>query len=346
MANNKFGKKQQKGSFTLVGKVKGTSGKNFFVEGETKTGKISRTFNIGIETDLDGNRIYVGGKAYSKVDAIFYNKEKKMTVKRPFDERAKFLTLPEAEGFQSTQSLGFGLTGDKEDNKNVHIYDAIPMITGGLEEDMEVRVIGEIEYSSYQNKNGEKVSKKDFVVKRIYKSEVDMTKENYEPISDFKQELIYVGLDKVEVEKDEKPYMELTALVMQYQTLERAVFRIYNVGLAKTIKKNCKPYTAMTVTGNLISKTVADEVVETKDDWGVAPKSYKAFTKRETYMEIMSVDPATFDTESYTQEELDKILTEQSLYGKDDKKDDEENVKDDFGTPSKNVTADEEDWDF
>lgn len=352
---NKFGYQVQKGSFQLVGKLVGVGGKNFYVEGKTKTNKTSRTLNVGVETDLDGNRVYVGNKAYSDVEVSFYSKELETTVKKPFKERNKFLETKEGiDGkFSHIQTVAFGMTGEKEDNKTVYIFDGLDELQGLLNNDEEVRVIGDIEYSSYVNGKGEKVSKRDYVLKRIYKSEVDMTKENYEPVNDFKQELIFMGIEKITPEdKEEKPYGEVSALIMQYSSLEKTTFRVYNPAIVKNLAKKVKPYTAMTVTGKLVSKTIKEETIETEDDgWGVAPKSYQSYAKRETYIEIVQVDPSTFDEEKFAKDEMEKILAEQAMYGKDDKVEEakveqkKEESEDDWGKQPKSTQSDDG-WDF
>lgn len=326
---NEFGFIPQRADFNLVGKLTGVGGQYFLKEGITSTKKESREMRFSVKTDLLGNIPLVMLKGYSDVDLIVYNKVAKSTIKIPFSQRKDWIDKNKNNKDYSILNGVAIKLGDMENAETLHVFDAIDEISKNIQNEDVVRIIGNIEYSSYRDKKtGSVVSKKDFVIKRIYKSEINMLDEKFIPVNDFKQSLIFKSIEpglltEEDKKNGEQPFYEISGFIMGLKSLDKAVFRVYNKKLATTIKKQIKENTAFSATGKIVSKLKVEEESGT-DEWGETVGSYQKGKQKVKYLTIVGVDKDSLDVETFTADAISKILTNQKFYG-DDKKEEEVN---------------------
>lgn len=323
---NEFGFMAQKSDFNLVGTVQGKGGAWFLKESTTSTGKDARELRFNVKTNLQNNLPQVILKGYSDTELMVWKNEEKELLRVPFAQREEWIANNKGDKNLSIINGVSIKLGDMEEVETLHVFDAIAKIAENINNDDTVRVIGTIDYSSYRDKKtGNVVSRKDFTIKRIYKSEINMLDEHFVETSDFRENFIFQEINPCILTEEEKkdkvePYYEVIGLNMGFKTLDKVNFRVYNSKLAKTLKKAVKPFTAMQATGNIISQLVTESVEEADDGWGETAKSYQQTKKKINYMTIIGVNKDSLDTETYPKEAMEKILANQTFFG-DEKKD-------------------------
>lgn len=317
MAETKHGLPQTRGEFKLRGLVTGMMKENAFETKETKTKKKMNILRFGVQTAPESTT-FVNVQGTEKEKVIFM---KKAEVKGQQGEKRE---VPWGKRFEQ-QPEGFRLIGvnvglQKDDSgKNItHTYtdfDAAAKLYDLLTDDMTVFVRGEIEYSSY--KQGDEVRRnKKFNVKNIYASAVDFEDENFTETADFKQKIVYTGIEKVNDTND--PRFAVSAKIVTYQTIEDAEFIIRDAQLANQFRKNLKPYSAIDVWGKIYNKIDTEDVQETKNVWG-QEDTFK--TVKNNYIRelvITGADPESIDTETYTQEAIEEAVRVLNEFGHSD----------------------------
>lgn len=326
MATTKHGLQETKGVFQIRGKVTGADKGNFFTEKKTQKGKDFRMVNFGIEID-NGKAIYLGLNGMPKDEVYFSKKldDGKIDMKKvQWANRATF------------KEEGYGLLGTKlglekgEDGKNIQVslveYDACKKISDSLSDDQSVFAKGKIEFGSYTKDGSTKRTMK-FIPEQmsLCTKEVEFEAEDFEMKSDFKQQLVFMGIEK----KDGQ--FILSAKIVTYSTIEDAEFIVKDEKLAGQLKKNLKPYNAITVHGNIVVQESVNEAEE-DDCWGEADptKFVSAPTKRD--LVITGATPSTIDKETYTKEAMEEA---------EEKLNQSAVAKDEWGTNSTVATDDE-----
>lgn len=337
MAKTKF--KADKHHFVLAGNVLGVDSKNFYKTRETNSGKEERAlnfrieFNKGDEVEKEGSSQYVQLTGYSG-NAYIYDQENKVTLtmgskeykellvkdkERVQTERAKVKNEKDKYAIKNRYSLLSGVAvklGDMKDVVEMTAYEGAEFISDFLKANptAKVRVVGEVDYSVYR-KDGELNVSKKLIIKRIYTSDEDITKPNYEATHGFSSEFIFTN-----VITDGEPTIEGytvgkndTIVPISIQSTQK---------LANDIKRaKVKPFTHMKFTGKIMAD-VEDEAVEEK----ATTKSYfgeetSEYTKNpyasgfNRYFLVVGADPESADEEKYTKKEIEDMFKNQVLYG-------------------------------
>lgn len=346
MANKKndkgLGLQQTKGSFQIKGVVTGVDKDKFFSEIMTSTNKPMRMINVGVEVEK-GKVIYINLNGMEKKSVFFSKsegkgKDRKTTVKEVSWENRN---LFKEEGYKLI-GVNLGLTKviDKtgkevNDKKTLAEYDACDYINKYMKDGMSVFVRGQNEYSTYNDKHYTK-----FIPQQISLcKEIDFDDEEYTPISDFEQNIIFMG-----IEKNEDDNFTVSAKIVTYNSIEDAEFIIdkNNARFAKTLKK-LKPYTALKVYGNIVVEHDVEQIEEDEDDgWGEPNPMSKINNPTKRIMLIVGGDKDSVDTETYSEEEIEKAISK-SKAAENAKKDFGDD--DDWGTVSdKDITDEDEEW--
>lgn len=179
-----------KSGFRLRGKLNGMSGSNFHSEGVNKKGKSWQRIFFQVQTSPD-SKISVELMANEMEKAYAYNKSKKKSMAIDWSKRKSTL-----------QNLPKGYQYIEPD------WDLIERIKKDFNDGDDVVIVGEIQYSEYNDRPQYKL-----VVKRMFKSseEIDFEKDNFEEENEFWQELTVIDVDK---NKDENK-IYLTAHIIQ-----------------------------------------------------------------------------------------------------------------------------------
>jgi hypothetical protein len=344
--NKGLGLPQTKGSFQLQGIVTGTEKDSFYKETLTKEKKKPfRMLNFGVKTDKD-TTVYVnlnGGEqeeVYFSKTTTDENKKKTTQVEKvAWRDRLKF----NKEGFRLI-GVNVGVT-KKTDEKGKQVndkkimtpYDACKEIGDNLKDDQSVFVRGNIEYSHFNDNNGNPKRSVKFIPSQVSLcKDVDFEVDGFEPTKLFTQTIVFTGIEQ---DQEDKGRFIVSAKIIGFNSVEDAEFIILNKDLATQFKKGLKPYWSLTVNG-IINMAKEIEEVSTEDHWGEENKMTKVNAPTIRELIITGADPKTIDRETYSESKIEEAIAKVNANKKAEK---------DFGSKEENwgsvsgSTADESD---
>ncbi|MED1789076.1 hypothetical protein P4V47_16560 [Brevibacillus laterosporus] len=320
MAEKKgLGLPQTRGIFKLRGIATGMNRKNALKKGTTKTNQNRNVLSIGVTTAPEST-VYVSIEGMEKDKAYFGKKseeegKKGETIEVPWAKRFE----KQPEGFEL-----FGVTvGIEKDEKGSNIvetlteFDATAKLFKGLEDGESVFVYGEIEYSSYMQKDELRRNKK-FIIKNMYKTTdvINFDSDDFEEKNDFKQRMIYMGIEKIQDKND--PRYQVNAKIVTYQTVEDADFIIRDKSLANQFKAHLKPYHAIDIWGNIYNKVDTEEVNDSSSAvWGQEDSFKKTNNNYIRELVINGADPKSIDKDTYSEEIIEKAIGAMKTFGED-----------------------------
>jgi len=320
MAKTKHGLPQTKGFFKLRGLATGLERENAFKTNTYDSGSQRNTLNFGIQTN-EHSSVYVQIDGYRNNDVYLF-KQSEVKGQKSEQKIVKWEKryAHESEGFVPI-GISLGLAKDEEGknmiSNNILPFDAAKDAHDMLKDETPIFATGEIEFSSFKNKDGDKVRNRRFNVTKLYGSKsVDFESEDFKETADFKQKIIFVGISKDTESKEPKFLVEVK--IVSRNSIEDAEFVIYNNSLANQFKKSLKPYTALDVWGNIYNKLIVDEVVEV-DVWGQEDSFKRGGKKYDKEMVITGADPSTIDEDTYTEEIIDSAVSKLKSEGQVDK---------------------------
>ena len=190
-----LGLPQTKGTFQVRGKVVGADKDKFYIEKMTKNNKPWRSINFGVQFDSE-KTLYVGTNGMERDNVYFCKKiEDGKTDKKviPWKDRFNY----HEEGYRMIGvNVGVEKTTDENGNtvnnkKTLTDYDSCKEISDHLRDDMSVFVKGNLEFSTYQDSHRTK-----FVTSQVSltKDDVDFEKEEFHPVADFTQMIVFMGV--------------------------------------------------------------------------------------------------------------------------------------------------------
>lgn len=334
MANDKL--KQTRNSFKLVGKVTRLDKDGAFRE-EVATkgkneGKTYRALRFGVKTSHT-NEIMVEMFDFEPEKVFLWNSQKKKEDKQykgdtvPFEYWLENQDELREQGYAVLQTrVGFDYDDDgKLISHGLPSYVASEYIYENLHNGDSVLVEGEIRYGSYENREGKKVEKKQYIIKKLIrlKNVVDFDAENFEEVTYFEQEMVFVGADMDKKEK--KVYV--TGRVIDYMKNFHDTQMVIDFSdgeggedkdmakLAEAFAKKFKFGDVINVFGDTWNRVIVEEVEgeENEEDDLLAslggkrkPKHAQGYTARTyiTEMRINGVD--AWEKGVYTEQDFQK----------------------------------------
>lgn len=315
MANRVFELPETKGSYQVKGKINGVEKEKFYTAKKTRTGKDFRAVNFGCMYD-DKKTIYMSLNGMPQNDVYFSKKNpttgKNETKKVPWANRNTF----SEEGWRIIGvNLGLTKTVDKDgktvnDKKSMTPFDACQYIKENMDDDSSVFIRGNIEFSSYTNDKGEIRRSVKYIPGQIslcQDVDFDEYDEHIKPAHDFTQTIIFTGIDKEQVDgKDTKRFV-VQAKIVTWSDIVDTEFIITDAKLANLFRTKLKPYTAISVHGNIEVSHKVEEVVE-DDGWGQANAMNSVSAPTVTEMIITGATPSTIDRESYNEKNVSEAV--------------------------------------
>ena len=303
MAKTKHGVQETVGIFQVRGVVTGTEKDKFFNELKTKNNSDMRIVNFGVNVDK-GKAVYLSLNGTVKDEVCFSKKDKEGKIQTKKVKWANRETFKE-DGYNL---IGVNLGLKKNDEgKNIKItkteYDACEEISKLLKDDMSVFAKGKIDFSSFKD-NSENVKRATkFIPQQISltSKEIDFDDEGFQVKSDFKQQIIFMGIEK----KDN--YFVVSAKIATYSSIEDTEFIIKDDKLASLFKKNLKPYNAITVYGNI---SVEENIVEVSNDdcWGKEDPTNAIISPTKRELVITGATPSTIDKDTYSEKIIEEAI--------------------------------------
>ena len=341
MANRIFELQETKGTFQVRGIINGVEKDRFYTSKKTQTGKDFRAVNFGCEYN-DKQTIYMNLNGMPQQKVYFSNRNqstgKTETKDVPWANRHKF----NEEGFRMI-GVGLGLTKTKDqtgkevnDKKTMTPFDACEYINDNLKDDMSTFIKGNIEFSSYTDKDGNIRRSVKYIPGQISLcKEVDFSKyddADNKPAHDFTQNIVYMGIEQEMVDDKATGRFIVSAKIVTWSDIVDTEFIVTDKNLANLFRKNLKSYYAITVHGKIeVSHSVQE--VEEDDSWGEANAMNRVSAPTKTEMIITGATPSTIDRETYTEKNIAEAVraikasktAEQNFSGKANNNDDTSN---------------------
>lgn len=334
--NTTHGLQETKGTFELRGVVRGTDKDNFYKEIETKSGKVMKIVNFGADIEKD-KTVYLSLNGFEKDKVFFSTKKdgKTITEQVAWKDRNSFKKKD-----YSLIGIRLGITKTIDQNgkevnekKNMTEFDACSFIGDNLKDDMSVYTRGKLEFSTYNDKHYTK-----FVPNQVSLCKpIDFDEEDYAPVSNFEQTIIYTGINKGDNE------FVLSGKVIGYSSIEDVEFYITanREKLAKAFKK-LRPYTAIKVYGNIVVEQEV-ETVDEDDEWGEPNPMDRISNPVQRKLYVTGAVKDSIDPNLYSEEDIEtaiaKLKSDKQAdkdYGSDD--------DDDWGTVGGVSSGDDDDW--
>lgn len=335
MSNNKgLGLRQTKGYFQVRGKVNGVEKDSFYTEGKSRNGKDYRRINFGVEYQPDCS-VYVQQFGMSQ-DYVYYSKQetidgKKSIVKEQIEWGDRFKTPKEGYrlyGINCGVEKIVGKNGKLiNSRKSLTQFDACKEIAEHLKDNDSVFVKGNITYSTYEDSHKTNF---DFTQVSLCKDDIDFDNENFKSENKFKQEIVFMGIDK---SKEIDGEFIISGKVVNYDSIEDVELYTRDNKLASILKKNCKPYNLIELGGNIFAE-FGSEKVESDDEWGIGIEMNKIKAPYSIKLMVNGADKSSLDTTTYSEEIIEEALVKQKANN---------TAKAEFST--KTSKSDSDDWD-
>lgn len=341
MANRMFDLPETRGSFQVKGKINGVEGSRFYTEKKTKNGKDFRAVNFGCMYD-DKKTVYMSLNGMPQ-DNVYFSKRnadtgKTETKKVAWANRNKF----NEDGFRMIgTNLGLVKTKDADgkevnDKKTMHSFDACEYIKDNLVDDSSTFIRGNIEFSSYQDNEGNIRRSIKYVPNQVSLcKDVDFEEydEDNKPVHDFTQTIMFMEINKEQVDGKNTDRFVVSAKIVTYSDIVDTEFIITDAKLANLFKKNLKPYASISVHGKI---EVSHKVEETTDDdgWGETNSMTAVSAPTKTEMIITGATPSTIDRETYTEKSVSEAIA---------KIRNARNAEKNFGSTA-STTSSDDDW--
>ena len=315
MANRIFDLPECKGSFQVKGVINGADKERFYTEKKTQTGKDFRAVNFGCEYNKT-QTIYMNLNGMPQQEVYFSKRNqgngKTETKKVAWANRNKF----NEDGWRMIGvNLGLVKTVDKDgktvnDKKTMHSFDACEYIKKNLKDDVSVFIKGNIDFSSYTDKEGNVRRSVKYVPSQISLcQDVDFGDYNEanKPVHDFTQTIVYTGIDKEKENEKATGRYVVTAKIVTWSDIVDTQFIITDDKLANLFRKNLKEYNAITVHGRIEVSHSTQESNE-DDGWGEANVMTVVAAPTKTEMIITGATPSTIDKETYTEKNVSEAI--------------------------------------
>lgn len=278
---------QTKGKFKLIGKVNRIDKDNAFRTGTQERGqhkgKKFRALSFSVKTSPT-NEIFVSTFDYQPEQVFLWNSDKKKKDASYKGDRISYSSwLKNKEkyadrGYTVLQSK-VGLIPDEKGKYKGHgvpRYEASKLIHDHLNNGDSVVVEGAISISRSKNKDGEWVTWKNHTIEKVLKlnKEVDFDKENFEEITYFEQEIVFVDAQQDKKEGKtfitgriidySKKYYDIE-FVINYKNQEGEIDEDLNK-LSNSFLKAVKFGDVINLFGNTVNRGVTYKLDDEQDD--------------------------------------------------------------------------------
>ena len=329
---------ETKGVFKVIGKVTRIDKDGAFREevmdkpDNKNHGRLYRSLRFGVKTSPT-NEIIVQTFDYEPEEVFLWNSKKKEKDPNYKGDRVPFGVWEEQQdalreqGYVVLQSR-IGLDYDEKGKlktKGVPRFVASKEIYESLNNGDSVVVEGTIRYSKYKNRNDEIVEQKNYTIEKLFRiKDIDFEAEDFEEVSYFEQEMVFVdaNLDKQEKKAyitgriiDYMGNFEDTQFVVNFAN-EKGEIEPDMLKLAEAMSKKMKFGDVINVFGDVVNRVVVEEVEDDINDdeddllaqlgGKQKPKHAQNYTSR-TYITEMSINGVDkWEQGVYTEDDFEK----------------------------------------
>lgn len=314
MANNRiFNLPETKGAFQIRGVVNGTQKENFCKEIKTTNNNDMKIVNFGLEYS-NKKTLYLNVLGIAGND-VYFSKRADKEGEKPITERVSWsnrFSFNKKDFKLIGNNIGITKIVDENgktvnDKKILTDYDTCCELKKNLKDSCSVFTRGKIDYSSFSDNNGNKKNSIKLIPTQISLCQDVEFNEEYEELNDFNQVIVFMGIDQEKQDNKPTGRYVVDARIVTYKTIENAEFYIENSNLANLFRKKLKPYTAIKVSGRIVSNTSVETVVD-EDSWGETDNMEKVFAPTKREFIITGAKPSTIDSTIYTQEKMEEAM--------------------------------------
>jgi hypothetical protein len=306
--------KQTGNSFQLRGVVTGTKSQRFYKSGTGKNGGSWNVVEFGVKIG-ENKTVFVKLNGFPR-DEVFYYKRGENGAKGT-TQKVKWKDRKKAPG-KDYRLIGVNIsTGKDADGKNVNEtfveYDAVEWIHENLSDGDSVFIKGNLEFSSYTDRNGQTRKKADMIPTQISYTQksIDFDADDYKEMAEFENTIVFQSIDK-EMDENDKPTERyvLSGYAIGYNTVEHVSFIIDkdHAKLANNLRKAMKPGYSIKTYGKVVIINDISVVENDDDGWGEAsPMERINSPVRREYI-VYKADPNSIEKEDYTEADIERAI--------------------------------------
>lgn len=305
--------KQTSSSFQCRGIVTGVRSQKFYKNGTSDNGKWN-ALEFGVKI-ADNKTVYLTMRGFPRAEVYYYKKgengAKGTTKAVKWADRNK---APDKD----YKLIGVNVsTGKDEEGKNINKtfteFDAIEWLHENLKDDTSVFIKGNLQFSSYTDKNGQTRRKVELVPNQISytKEPVDFDADDYKEMCEFENTLVFSSIDQEVDENDKKTgRFILTGYSIGYNSVENVSFIIKEdcAKLATNIKKAMKTGYAIKTFGRVEVINDISTVEEDDSGWGETSPMERVNTPTRREYIIYRADPNSIEKEDYTEDAINEAI--------------------------------------
>lgn len=306
--------KQTANSFQVRGVVTGIKSQRFYKSGTGKNGGSWNVVEFGIKI-AENKTVYIKLNGFPRDEVIYYKKGENGA--KGTTQKVKWKDRNKAPG-KDYRLIGVNISTGKDDNgKNVNKtfveYDAVEWLHDNLSDGDSVFIKGNLEFSSYTDKNNQTRKQTNMVPTQISYTQkpVDFEADDYEEMCEFENTIVFQSIDK-ELDENDKHTgrFVLSGYSIGYSTVEHVNFIIdaAHAKLAGNLKKAMKSGYSIKTYGRVAIINDITVVDNDDDGWGeTSPMERINNPARREYI-VYKADPNTIEKEDYTEADIARAI--------------------------------------
>ncbi len=300
-------------NFQVRGIVTGTQSQRFYKSG-TKDGKTWNALEFGVKI-AEGKTVYITLRGFPRTEVYYYKKGENGA--KGTTKAVKWTDRKKAPG-QDYRLIGINIsTGKDEDGKNINEtfteFDSVEWLHKNLKDNDSVFIKGNLQFSSYTDKNGQTRRKVELVPNQISytKEPIDFDAEDYKEMCEFENTIVFSSIDQEVDENDKKTgRFILSGYSVGYNTVENVSFILKEdcAKLANNLKKAMKPGYSIKTYGRV--EVINDISVVEEDDSGWGETSPMQRVNSPTIREyiVYRAEPNSIEKEDYTEDAINAAI--------------------------------------
>ena len=300
-------------NFQVRGIVTGTQSQRFYKSGTSDNGKWN-ALEFGVKI-AENKTVYLTMRGFPRAEVYYYKKGENGA--KGTTKAVKWADRNKAPG-KDYRLIGVNISTSKdEDGKNINEtfteFDAVEWLHKNFKDGESVFIRGNLQFSSYTDKNGQTRRKTEFVPNQISytKEPVDFDADDYKEMCEFENTLVFSSIDK-EMDENDKATGRfiLSGYSIGYNSVENVSFIIKEdcTKLANNIKKAMKTGYAIKTFGRV--EVINDIATVDEDDsgWGeTSPMERVNSPTRREYI-VYRADPNSIEKEDYTEDAINEAI--------------------------------------
>ena len=336
--------KNTSSSFQIRGIVTGTASQRFYKSGAGKNGGQWNSLEFGVKI-AEGKTVYISMRGFPRDEVFYYKRGEngaKGTTKRvTWKDRKK----SPGDGYNL---IGVKIsTGKDENGKNINTifteYDSIEWLHDNLKDNDSVFIKGNLQFSSYTDRNGQTRKKIELVPNQISYTQktVNFDADDYVEMAEFENTLVFKSIDKEEDENGKATgRFVLSGYSIGYNSVENVSFIVdaEHAKLATNLKKAMKESYSIKTFGR-IDVIVDTTMVESDDSgWGESSPMERLNTPVRREYVVYRADPGSISKDDYSTEDIATAIRKINAA---------KTAADNFGekaNKSIDISVDDDDW--